>query len=83
MKKKEIEKERDLLIAQLHDVQERLEELYIESGENYKRIAESEAVNASLKEKLDSTASELDVVGTFSALSNLTIVVSAQHMQEL
>ncbi|MBB5212311.1 hypothetical protein [Microbulbifer hydrolyticus] len=62
MKKKEIEKERDLLIAQLHDVQERLEELYIESGEKYKRIAESEAANASLKEKLDSAVSELNEV---------------------
>ena len=60
MKKKEIEKERDLLIAQLHDVQERLEELHIKSEEKDEKIAEIESINASLKDKLDSSVVELN-----------------------
>lgn len=72
VKKKEIEKERDLLIAQLHDVQGRLEDLYIESAEKDRKLAESEGLNVALREKLEAAESELEKVESiFNGLVNL------------
>ena len=65
------------------------EEYILTSMKNLRNAGSSAATtdvsitNGVITTTISAPASELDVVGTFSALSNLTIAVSAQHMQEL